>query len=211
MACCSSNWCNDPVVTAHDRVDESNRGADFHHVRLAPGKAQRVLDPALDGHDLQQRMVEQSLRIAADQRVKVPEPVDLHQIRVVTREHKVRIVLQKQIPHVVQWTKRSSADEVSRAPRTARSTADPPTCSDRESASPAGDGLHRVVIDHDPSGLVDAGSKPKSHTQADFSLMPRCFQAWYRRPQAAPRSQTTAPPTAGATVRPADRPGRFRG
>ncbi len=47
-------------------------------------------------------MIEQPFDLAADQRVQVPKLVDLDEVRVITGDDKVGIVLQKQIGDVVQ-------------------------------------------------------------------------------------------------------------
>jgi hypothetical protein len=55
-----------------------------------------------DGHDLEQRMVEELLNPAADERLQVPELVNLDEVGVITGQRKVGVVLQKQIGNVVQ-------------------------------------------------------------------------------------------------------------
>ena len=93
---------DDEVVVADDGVHIADRRADFGDVVFAPLKAERVFDAAFDGHDFEQRMVEQLFNVAADERVQIPELINLDQVRVIAGEHEIGIVLQKQIGDVVQ-------------------------------------------------------------------------------------------------------------
>jgi hypothetical protein len=75
---------------------------DLADVLPAPGKAERVLDVAFDFHHPKQRIIEKLLNLAANKRVQVPELVDLDQVRIVTGENEVRVILEEQIGDSVQ-------------------------------------------------------------------------------------------------------------
>ena len=47
-------------------------------------------------------MVNEFFRFAADESVQIPERINFHQPRIIARDFKIRVVLQKQIRHVVQ-------------------------------------------------------------------------------------------------------------
>ena len=93
---------DDEIVVADDGVHVADRRADFGDVLFAPLEAERVFDAALDGHDFEQRMIEQLFDVAADERVQVPELVNLDEVRVIAGEDEIGVVLQKQIGDVVQ-------------------------------------------------------------------------------------------------------------
>ena len=59
-------------------------------VVFAPLEAERIFDAPLDGHDFEQRMIEQFFDVAADERVQIPELVNFHEVRVIAGDDKVR-------------------------------------------------------------------------------------------------------------------------
>ena len=69
-------------------------------VLSAPVQSHRILHLALDPHHLQQRMIQQFLRIPVHQRVHVPKSVRLHQRAVIVGQLKLRVILQEQVAHV---------------------------------------------------------------------------------------------------------------
>ena len=101
-ACSFEQLMDDQVVVADDGVHVADGRADFGDVVFAPLEAERIFDAPLDGHDFEQRMIQQLLNVAADERVQVPELVNLDEVRVIAGERKIRVVLQKQIRDVVQ-------------------------------------------------------------------------------------------------------------
>ena len=60
---------HDQIVVAHDRFHVTHGRADLRDVLFAPGKPERVFDPAFDFHHLEQRMIEQFFNPPVEQRV----------------------------------------------------------------------------------------------------------------------------------------------
>ena len=101
-ACSLQQLVNDQIIVADHGVHVADRRADFGDVVFAPLEAERIFDAPFDGHDFEQRMVEQLFNLAADERVQIPELVNLDEVGVIAGDRKVGIVLQKQIGDVVQ-------------------------------------------------------------------------------------------------------------
>ncbi len=93
---------DDQIVIAQHGIHVADGRTECDDIVLAPFESQRVFDPPLDRHHFQQRMIQQPLDLAVDQGVQVPELVHLHQIGVIVGQHKLRIVLQEEVGHVVQ-------------------------------------------------------------------------------------------------------------
>src|SRR5262245_19374669 len=93
---------HDQVDVSHDRVHESNRGTDFSHVSLAPGISERVFNAALDRHDFEKRVVEQAYELPFNQFVNIPELIYLHEVRIICRDDKIRIIFEEQVGNIGQ-------------------------------------------------------------------------------------------------------------
>src|ERR1035441_1043062 len=93
---------DDEVVVANDGIHEADLRSDLADVLPAPGKAKWVLDVAFDFHDPEQRVIEKLFDLAANERVEVPELVNLDEVGVVAGQHEVGVVFEEQVGDVAQ-------------------------------------------------------------------------------------------------------------
>src|SRR5262245_60111839 len=93
---------NDEIVIADDGVHEPDCLTDFSNVGFAPGESQWVFDAAFNSHYFQQRMIEQILDSPTNKRMEVPKRIYFDEIRIIACQHKIGIILQKQVSDVVQ-------------------------------------------------------------------------------------------------------------
>jgi hypothetical protein len=154
----SEELVDDEVVIADDGFDEADGGGNLSDIVLAPGEAEGVFDAALDGHDLEERMIQELLEVTAQQGVEVPELVGLDEVGVVGGEEEVGVVGEEEIADVVEM------DEAVEGGR-----AEPVLAAELiaeeggglmgvvAELGEAGFDLGGVVIQDDPRGLIDAG------------------------------------------------------
>ena len=86
---------NDQIIVPNDSINKTDGRTDLSNIFFAPGQSERILDPALDFHHLKQGMIKQLFNSPAQQRVKVPELVNLDQVRVIAGQDEIRIILQE--------------------------------------------------------------------------------------------------------------------
>src|SRR5262249_28806063 len=92
---------NDQIVVPDHGLDEADGGADFRDIGARPLESERVFDAAFHLHDFQERMIEQFFYFSIQQSVQVPKLINLHQVRIVPGELKIRILLEKQVADIV--------------------------------------------------------------------------------------------------------------
>ena len=204
---------DDQIVVADHGVHEADRRADFGDVGFAPFEAERIFDAAFDGHDFEQRMVQQLFNVAADERVQIPELVNLDQVRVIARDHEVGVVLQKQVRDVVQMhqpVQRGRAEAVLPAKFVAQQPGGFVHVVNKQRVF--GRGVRDVMVNDDPIRLVQARLEGEVRDPggllAQVALFPVIVMIGFQRDVAC---RKVFWPAAAAARRTAGRRGRFRG